>query len=41
MIQYSEEFILKVNEIYHNVEGKEYQKIHPEAVFNCMEEMFD
>lgn len=29
-IQYSKEFILKVNEIYHDVEGKEYQNIHPE-----------
>ncbi len=27
---YSNEFILKVNEIYHDVEGKEYQNIHPE-----------
>lgn len=29
-IKYSKEFILKVNEIYHDIEGKEYQNKHPE-----------
>lgn len=28
-MKYSEDFILKVNEIYHDIEGKTYENKHP------------